>query len=134
MSKRQQLFNLVMQAYSGLPEAHSIAAHHMNSVKEKNALKHWQIHGPGIQAAANARRQQLAMQSAPPPPTIQAAPAPPTQKLVSQLKMGQGGIRKPGQKTSRSKVKDRLTQRQFLDPISQSLSSTPYGSTLNLTA
>ena len=123
-----------MQAYSGLPEAHSVAAHHMNAVPEKNALKHWQIHGPGIQAAANARRQQLAMQNAPPPPTIQAAPKPPTQKLVSQLKMGQGGVRKSGQKTSASKVRSRLKTRSFVDPLSQTMAAAPPGATLNLTA
>ena len=62
MSKKQQLYNLVMGAYAGLPEAAQIAAHHSGAVKEKNALKHWEIHGPGIQQAAEARRNQLRMQ------------------------------------------------------------------------
>lgn len=130
MSKRQQLYNLIMQAGAGLPDAANIAAHHMNAVSEKNALKHWQIHGAGIQAEFDRRRQQLAMRKAAEVPTQRATPIAPTTKLSAQLKAGKGGARQASMKSS--SPMDLVSQRSFYNPVAKTMDSQPYGSTLNL--
>ena len=121
-----------MQAYAGLPEAHSIASHHMNSVREKMAMKHWQVHGGSIQAQANARRAQLRMQNAPKAPVQKPAPVPPTKEVASTLKSGSGGARPNRARNPARKVRDLLSTNRYRDPISQSYTSRPAGSLLNL--
>ena len=134
MSKRQQLYNLIMGAYAGLPEAASVASHHMNAVKEKNALKHWQIHGPGIQQAAEARRNQLRMQNAPKEPVLQRSKEPTltTAELSSTLETGRGGLRSPKLKVGKGKNIAKLKTSEYINPMGGGMTATPYGSSLNL--
>jgi len=133
MSKKQQLYNLIMSAYSGLPEAASIASHHMNAVSEKMAMKHWQAHGATIQAEANARRAQLRMQNAPKAPVQKPAPIAPTTQLASTLKAGTGGVRASRTRTPSRKVKDTLSVNRYQDAIGQTFGNRPIGASLNLT-
>ena len=132
MSKKQQLYNLIMSAYSGLPEAASIASHHMNAVSEKMAMKHWRAHGATIQAEANARRAQLRMQNAPKAPVQRQTPIAPTTTLTSTLKAGKGGVRQSRTRTPTRRVKDALSTNRYLDAIGQSYSAQPIGANLNL--
>ena len=148
MSKRQQLYDLIMGAYAGLPEASQIASHHMNAVSEKRALKHWEIHGPGIQAAANNRRNQLRMQQLQ-NQMLQAQQAARSQLaaltkpksqpnvLKSTLSQGDSGVR--GRRSRQQlraqeqglRAANQLQSGPYLGPQG-SPSATPYGSSINL--
>ena len=69
---------------------------------------------------------------APVAPTKRAAPVAPTNTLVSQLKMGQGGARPAKGKTTPRKTRDLIKTSSYIDPITSTMSATPYGSSLNL--
>tara|TARA_E500000331_G_C17211930_1_gene694132 strand:+ start:405 stop:773 length:369 start_codon:yes stop_codon:yes gene_type:complete len=69
---------------------------------------------------------------APKAPTQKAAPLAPTNTLVSQLKMGQGGARPAKGKTTPRKTRDLIKTSSYIDPITSTMSATPYGSSLNL--
>ena len=143
MSKRQQLYDLIMGAYAGLPEASQIASHHRDSVKEKNALKHWEIHGPQIQAEAEARRNQLRMQRLQDQmrQATAAARSRPQRSvpktLQSTLAQGDSGVR--GRRSRQQlmaqqqgvRAANQLQAGPFLGPQG-SPSATPYGSSINL--
>lgn len=133
MSKKRQLYDLIMSAYAGLPQGPSIAAHHMNSVSEKNAMKHWQNHGATITAEANAYRNQLRMQQAPKAPVQRQTPIAPTTQLTSTLKAGKGGVRASRTRTPTRKVKDALSVNRYQNPIGMTFASAPMGAALNLT-
>jgi|TARA_B100001741_G_scaffold313743_1_gene321628 hypothetical protein len=147
MSKKQQLYNLVMGAYAGLPEAASVAAHHMNAVSEKNALKHWQAHGGGIQAAAQNRRNQLRMQQmqqqmqqAAAAARSQAAPAKAqTKQLVSTLKAANAGPRGARSKTQKRAQQSGVRNTNVLQASGylggtgdSSLQAKPIGASINM--
>ena len=72
------------------------------------------------------------LQQAPQTPTQRQAPLAPTNKLISQLKMGQGGARPSKGKTTPTKSRDLIKTSSYIDPITSTMSAIPHGSSLNL--
>lgn len=72
------------------------------------------------------------LQQAPQTPTQRQAPLAPTNELISQLKMGQGGARQAKGKNTPRKTRDLIKTSSYVDPITSTMSATPYGSSLNL--
>lgn len=127
MSKRQERenihFDLVTNYGYSSAEAGAIA----NDPNIHNAHKKYRK-----AIAGGPRHKPTPVTAAPAAPVKRAAPILPTNKLISQLKMGQGGVKRSKAKSAGNKTRDLIKTSSYIDPITSTMSATPYGSSLNL--